>query len=124
MSDEPVTNGGQLKSPKRDTRFKKGQVANPRGRPKGSKHKLSEAFIAEMCRDFEVHGAEVIAKVREDKPDVYLRVVASLLPKDVNVSTPNLLENLSDEELTATLEVVRRIIAGDDDDPGSATTTH
>ena len=123
MSDVPITSGGQLKSPKRDTRFKKGQVANPRGRPKGSKHKLSEAFIAEMCRDFETHGADVIAKVRKDKPDVYLRVVASLLPKDLTVQT-NPLQELSDEELTATLEVVRRIMAGDGDDSGSATTTH
>ena len=33
--------------------FKPGQSGNPRGRPKGSRHKLSERFFAELCEDWE-----------------------------------------------------------------------
>ena len=72
-----------------------GQSGNPNGRPKGSKHKLSEEFLAALAADFEEHGAAVIARVREEEPDRYLKVVAPIPPKDINVST-----NPFDEEAT------------------------
>src|SRR5690242_20391651 len=56
------------------------------GRPKGSRNKLGEDFLAALAEDFEQHGQAVIQKVREQKPEVYLRVIADLLPEDVKVS--------------------------------------
>lgn len=69
--------------PKQDTRFKPGQSGNPAGRPKGARAKLGEAFLKEMLADFEEYGAGVIAAVRDEKPDQYLKVVASILPKEI-----------------------------------------
>jgi hypothetical protein len=40
----------------------------------------SKEFIDALQVDFEQHGAEVIAKVRTEKPDVYLKVVSNLMP--------------------------------------------
>lgn len=68
---------------KQDTRFKPGQSGNPAGRPKGARSKLGETFLKEMLADFEQHGASVIAAVRDGKPDQYLKVVASILPKEI-----------------------------------------
>ncbi len=65
--------------------FKPGQSGNPAGRPKGSRHKVSESFIAAMAADFDLHGTGVIEKVRTEKPDQYLKLVADLVPKDFNV---------------------------------------
>jgi hypothetical protein len=65
------------------TRFKPGQSGNPKRRPKGSRHKLSEAALRDLRADFEVGGAEAIERCRRERPDVYLRVIASLLPKQV-----------------------------------------
>jgi hypothetical protein len=62
--------------------FKPGQSGNPPGRPKGSRNKLEEDFLSALAADFEQHGEAVIQKVRETKPEVYLRVIADLLPKD------------------------------------------
>ena len=65
--------------------FKPGQSGNPAGRPKGARSKLGEAFIRAMHDDFEKHGPEAIVKVREEKPDQYLKVVASILPKEFDL---------------------------------------
>lgn len=36
-----------------------------------------------MHADFVKHGVEAIKTTREEKPDQYLKVVASLLPKEI-----------------------------------------
>lgn len=59
-----------------------------------------------MHEDFEKHGVAVIEKVREEKPDQYLKVIASILPKELNVNT-NALGEMSDDELAATLAAIR-----------------
>jgi hypothetical protein len=53
---------------------------NGGGRPRGARSKLSEGFLNALQVDFEQNGSEVIARVRKDKPDVYLKVVAGLMP--------------------------------------------
>lgn len=76
--------------------WKPGQSGNPNGRPKGSRNKLGEAFIEALHGDFLEHGVAAIQKVREDRPHEYLKVVASILPKELKVTTEN---DLSDEQL-------------------------
>ena len=67
----------------KDTRFKAG---NP-GRPKGSKNKITQAYINAITEDFYKHGKQVIETVRVKQPDVYLKLVAQLVPKDVVLET-------------------------------------
>lgn len=90
--------------------FKPGQSGNPKGRAKGTRHKLGEAFIEAMHEDFEKHGKSVIAQVREEKPDQYLKVIASILPKELNVKT-GALDELDDSELAGLLDSVRSVTA-------------
>jgi hypothetical protein len=81
-----------------DLKFKPGQSGNPKGRPKGNRNKLGEAFLEAMHDDFEQHGVSVIERVRCEKPDQYLKVIASILPKDLNINV-NQMDDLSDDEL-------------------------
>lgn len=82
-------------------KFEPGQSGNPAGRPAGARAKLGEAFVSELLADFLKHGRDAIERVRQEKPDQYLKVIASLLPKDVNLSTAPSDEDLTDEELLA-----------------------
>ncbi len=63
--------------------FKPGKSGNPAGRPKGARSKLGSAFLEAMLADFDAHGKDVIEAVRVEKPDQYLKVVASILPKEI-----------------------------------------
>lgn len=102
MADDPDKTGDQ----KASTKFQPGQVANPKGRPKGSRNKLGEDFIHALAADFETNGVEVIATVRAERPHEYLKVVASLLPKHVEVKDVTL-DELARDELAAVLDAVR-----------------
>lgn len=112
MSDEPViTSVNTDEKPSKPWLFKAGQPsANPRGRPKGSRNKLGEAFVEAMLKDFDAHGEKVIETVRTERPDQYLKVIASILPKELNVTTSRV-EEMSDDELAAGIAALQSILA-------------
>jgi hypothetical protein len=84
------------------TRFKPGQSGNPAGRSKSCRNKLSEAFIAALNDDFAEHGPAVISQVRAEMPHVYLKVIASLVPKELKLDKEhNSLADFTDDELMA-----------------------
>jgi hypothetical protein len=89
--------------------FKPGQSGNPAGRKTGSRVKLSEAFLAALCEDFAEHGRETIERVRIDKPDAYLKVIASILPRQIDVKADPF-EGVSDEDLVAMIRVTEAAI--------------
>jgi Family of unknown function (DUF5681) len=82
-----------------------GQSGNPAGRPKGSRNKLSEDFVAALYNDFQEHGSAAIAACRAEKPDVYVRIIAGLLPKDVQLKVQSL-DHLTDDQLMRKLAVL------------------
>jgi len=54
--------------------------------------------------DFDAHGREVIQKVRADRPADYLKIVAALVPKQMEIEdlrSSRRAEDLSDDELAA-----------------------
>jgi catalase (peroxidase I) len=53
------------------------------GRPKGSRNKLTERFLDIISDDFAEHGAEAIVKLRTDDPATYLKLVGSLVPREL-----------------------------------------
>ena len=63
-------------------RFAKGNTYGRKGRPPGSKVKLSESFLAGIAADFAKYGKDVIQYVRQNEPSTYLRIVASIVPKE------------------------------------------
>ena len=66
--------------------FKPGQSGNPKGRPKGARNRLGTQSLEALETDFNKFGPQAIALVREKKLEVYIKVVADLLPKEANIN--------------------------------------
>lgn len=78
--------------------FKPGQSGNPRGRPKGARNKLGEAFLNDFLEDWEENGAAAIQTMRAERPHEYVKVAASILPKELNVKVSEF-DELTDDQL-------------------------
>jgi hypothetical protein len=80
------------------------------GRARGVKNRLSHAFLTALAEDFEQYGVEAIKICRVERPNEYLRVIAHLMPKELEV-TVGPLEQITDDELEKLIEHARtRII--------------
>ena len=84
-------------------KFAPGNNANPSGRPRSSKHLLSEDFLRALHAHFVRHGIKAIARCAQKRPDAYLKVIAGILPRDlnVNVSVVQRIAAMSPEEIAA-----------------------
>lgn len=78
MANEPETTGRN-----QDGTFAKGVSGNPAGRPKGSRHKLSEDFFKALADDFAVNGAAAIVQMRDNDPGSYAKMIAGLMSKEL-----------------------------------------
>lgn len=105
-----------------------GAKAEPAAAPiaRRSKKTLGDDFAAALRADFRAHGAGVIAAVRAEKPDQYLKVVLTMLPKEFSQgldANQNSLDQLSDEEIRSRirgLEARLRPFLDDSDLSGAA----
>ncbi len=94
MSDTDNTAAKQLAP----YQFKPGQSGNPNGRPKGSRNKLAEQFLQDALAEWENHGAVALSDMREKNPGDFVKMIASLVPKEMTLNLTN--ENeMTDDEL-------------------------
>lgn len=82
------------------------EPGNP-GKPKGVRHKLQEDFLKDVQAEWETSGAQAIRDMITDKPGAFVKMVASLMPKEATLNINDHSE-LTDAELT---ERVRSIAA-------------
>jgi hypothetical protein len=101
---DPISNGR-----KPDGTFGAGNNANPTGRPKGSRQKLQTSFLDSLAADFDENGVQAICEMREKDPSGYVKTVASLMPKQLEIERP--LQGLSDDELVGAIDALRSYVA-------------
>lgn len=87
--------------------FKPGQG----GRVKGARNKLSMSFVTALAKEFEEHGAEAIRIARIERPTEFIKIIASVLPKEFEIVDLRL-QDITDEELNAFIEYAQRQLAG------------
>ena len=55
-----------------------------------ARNRLNTAFTKALEADFALHGASAIARVREEEPVSYLKLVAAFTPRETSKPTPQL----------------------------------
>lgn len=90
------------------TRFQPGQSGNAKGRPIGAKTKLAESFVQDMYAAWQTRGRAAIETVIDERPHEFIKAVASLMPKEVNIRT-EIVQELTDDELFAALSALRSV---------------
>lgn len=66
--------------------IKPGEALNPKGRPKGSRNKVSEAFLQDMHDIWQRRGMQVLEEIATKEPGKLLAAMVQVLPKDFQLS--------------------------------------
>ena len=92
--------------------FSPGQSGNPGGKPVAARNKLQGDFVKALADDFAMHGEKAIQEMRKNDPSGYIRIIASLMPKEFEAQRP--LDEFADDELDAAITTIRAILAAQD----------
>ena len=65
-------------------RFQLGHTGG--GRPRGSRNKLGEQFLSDLRDVWQTHGIQALEKCAEEEPGTFVRVIAGLLPKTIDLN--------------------------------------
>jgi hypothetical protein len=79
MSDAAIANDRDPKG-----RFQTGNIGG--GRKPGSRNRLGEQFIADLADAWQKHGAAALEACAIEEPSQFCRIIASLLPKQAELS--------------------------------------
>jgi hypothetical protein len=86
------------------------QTAPRNGRMKGSRNKLGADFLYALQREFEAHGEATIRIARVERPVEFLKIIASVLPKEFEI-VDSRLKDVPDEHLDAIVEYINGRLA-------------
>ncbi len=65
--------------------FRPGQSGNPRGRPKGSRNRISEDFLQDAYEAWSTHGKTALDKMATEEPGKFVTMIGGLVPKEFDI---------------------------------------
>jgi hypothetical protein len=75
---------------------------------KGIRTKFTARFLSDFLKDFEENGAAAIKIVRVEHPEIYVRIAASIIPRDLAIETSASLNELSEDDLDQMIGQLRQ----------------
>jgi hypothetical protein len=81
------------------------------GRPQGTRNKLQADFLRDLAEAWARDGASALRVMIAEQPSDFVRVCASLMPREVALDIGGPLTELSDDELLEALQAVRELRA-------------
>jgi hypothetical protein len=81
------------------------------GRPTGTRNKLQADFLRDLAEPWARDGASALRVMIAEQPSDFVRVCASLMPREVALDIGGPLTELSDDELLEALQAVKELRA-------------
>jgi hypothetical protein len=84
------------------------------GRPRGARNKLARKFLEDCLADWHEHGAAALRICRMEDPVAYCRMMASIVPRELEITATSVAE-LADDELEKMIEQFRQRLVTDEE---------
>jgi hypothetical protein len=79
------------------------------GRQRGSRNRLQATVYDIAAASAEKHGAAALDQVRRENPGLYLKVLVSLVPRELEITHGVDLGAMTAEEVADALQVIRQL---------------
>src|SRR6516164_10026889 len=76
-----------------------------------TRHLLNQEFMQALLLNFRHEGKKAIEKVARNQPGVYLKILASLVPRETKVEHSGGVKAMSDEEIEQAIELIQTTLA-------------
>ena len=91
--------------------FKQGVSGNPHGNRHRTRHLLNQEFMQALLLHFRQHGKKAIEKVARNQPAVYVKILALLVPREMQIEHTNRIKQMTDEEIEQAIEAIQTMLA-------------
>ena len=91
--------------------FKGGVSGNPHGNRHRTRHLLNQEFMQALLLHFRQHGKKAIEKVARNQPAVYVKILALLVPREMQIEQTNRIKQMTDEEIEQAIEAIQTMLA-------------
>ena len=82
------------------------------GRQKGVRNRINMACLNDALDSYQKHGAKAWEILFQEKPDVWLKAIISLMPSEIDITNNSVLTELPDEQLELVIRYVTRLVGG------------
>ena len=86
-------------------------LGNPHGNRHRTRHLLNQEFMEALLLNFRHEGKKAIEKVARNQPGVYLKILALLVPREMQIERTNRIKQMTDEEIEQAIEAIQVMIA-------------
>jgi hypothetical protein len=91
--------------------FQQGVSGNPGGNRHRTRHLLNQEFMEALLLNFRHEGKKAIEKVAREQPGVYLKILALLVPREMQIEHTNRIKQMTDEEIEQAIEAIQTMLA-------------
>jgi hypothetical protein len=91
--------------------FQQGVSGNPGGNRHRTRHLLNQEFMQALLVNFRHEGKRAIEKVARNQPGVYLKILALLVPREMQIEHTNRIKQMTDEEIEQAIEAIQTMLA-------------
>ena len=96
--------------------FQQGVSGNPGGNRHRTRHLLNQEFMQALLLNFRHEGKRAIEKVARNQPGVYLKILALLVPREMQIEHSGTIKSMTDEQIEAAIEAIQAMLAAQADE--------